>query len=717
MPFGLFSSDSKRGGLFKRKDLLGFIPELVVRSDIERHGHNLPPINERPLARLAVKAAQAEEERRLGTLTPVKYHDKYEDRYDKLFDRAREVYRGKHGEDGDLQGEDRYDSTDPGTEGDSEAYHRDTYGDDSYDRNLYDDYDKDLRLRRNYYYDRLLESLSPPPLRLQSLELSHFSFNRIAPRQILALTQTEHVSDSDPDDFKATIAESVAHRERPISGFGAPRLLTSSLKLETLFHLTNSRHPSPTIAEFVRQNAPARAHKLRVKPPHQQPPLDLQPPLSLPTEKLRPIAASLLVPYNGRLAPLLKRSLTSTLPPRSSHTRNMSSGTIHSVKSPALLSATVSAETPPLPQITSPSASLLSLGLKRFLKKFRLEKKMEGALALLQKYSHPGKLLGTGALGSVLLVTLKMDNHIYAVKKFRPRQGPQELVQDYRHKVEVEYRIGQQLRHENLIHTVELITDMPTKKMMLVNPHQEPDYYIVMEYCAYDFFTLVMLGLMSKQEVLCYFKQIVNGVQFLHGIGLAHRDLKLDNCVVNEYGQLKLIDFGLAVWFNEDHNGRVKFAKGIVGLDPYLAPEVFEYVDIGYDPRVADIWLVAIIYCCMILRRFPWKIPKQHDALYRSFSEGLSSWDIRLSDLESDDYDGGDNPRGAQRLLRLLPTEMRPLVKKMLTIDPERRYLIDEVADDPVFIRIEHCHNLSQLEYFIPNNHSHHLVTEDDLKK
>lgn len=41
---------------------------------------------------------------------------------------------------------------------------------------------------------------------------------------------------------------------------------------------------------------------------------------------------------------------------------------------------------------------------------------------------------------------------------------------------------------------------------------------------------------MSENEVNCYFKQIVKGVHFLHENGLAHRDLKLDNCVVNTQG-------------------------------------------------------------------------------------------------------------------------------------------------------------------------------------
>jgi serine/threonine protein kinase len=139
-----------------------------------------------------------------------------------------------------------------------------------------------------------------------------------------------------------------------------------------------------------------------------------------------------------------------------------------------------------------------------------------------------------------------------------------------------------------------------------------------MEYAPYDLFSVVMSGKMSRPEIYCVFRQICDGVEYLHEMGLAHRDLKLDNCVMTTNNVVKLIDFGTAVVFHYPGGGAHQKATGIVGSDPYLAPEVISQQN--YDPRKTDVWSVAIIFMCMILRRFPWKIPDaKADPSFRSF--------------------------------------------------------------------------------------------------
>lgn len=138
-----------------------------------------------------------------------------------------------------------------------------------------------------------------------------------------------------------------------------------------------------------------------------------------------------------------------------------------------------------------------------------------------------------------------------------------------------------------------------------------------MEYAPYDLFSVVMSGKMTRPEIYCVFRQICDGVEYLHSLGLAHRDLKLDNCVMTTDNVVKLIDFGTATVFHYPGKKTTK-ASGVVGSDPYLAPEILQSEE--YDPRKTDVWSVAIIFLCMILRRFPWTIPDPKvDPSFRAF--------------------------------------------------------------------------------------------------
>lgn len=359
---------------------------------------------------------------------------------------------------------------------------------------------------------------------------------------------------------------------------------------------------------------------------------------------------------------------------------------------------------------------------------------------LYKKYTK-GKLIGSGASGLVNLVHVRTDlSKVYAVKKFRPRL-PNEAESDYKIKVNNEYKVGELLTHENLIKTIELV-----KENNMLSMFSDAEYYIIMEYCPYDFFNLVMSGLMEEKEIDCYLKQIINGVAHLHSMGLAHRDLKLDNCVVDKQGILKLIDFGSAVQFrkliDQDTkkpekellriNGKtykLLLSRGIVGSDPYLSPEVLDQDVIstsessreglshdgppkpnydgigeeksssvssgsdslddkpirGYDARKVDVWSIAIIYCCMVLRRFPWKIPQELDYSYKGFV------------------------KNRDRLFKLLPKESHDLISHML-IDKLERYLIDDVKDHEFIKSIDCCTTGNPVE-----GHKHHLITETEL--
>jgi hypothetical protein len=167
---------------------------------------------------------------------------------------------------------------------------------------------------------------------------------------------------------------------------------------------------------------------------------------------------------------------------------------------------------------------------------------------LSSKYGKFGRVLGAGAGGSVRLMKRSSDNTTFAVKEFRTRHS-YESEKEYAKKVTAEFCVGSTLHHGNIIETLDIV-------------HEKGKWYEVMEYAPFDLFAIVMTGKMTREEVGCSFLQILSGVTYLHSMGLAHRDLKLDNVVVNEHGIMKIIDFGSASVFKYPFESGITLATG-----------------------------------------------------------------------------------------------------------------------------------------------------------
>jgi serine/threonine protein kinase len=351
------------------------------------------------------------------------------------------------------------------------------------------------------------------------------------------------------------------------------------------------------------------------------------------------------------------------------------------------------------------------------------------------KYGKFGKVLGSGAGGSVRLMKRSSDGVTFAVKQFRARHS-YESERDYNKKVTAEFCIGSTLHHGNIIETMDLV-------------NEKGNYYVVMEYAPFDLFAIVMTGKMSREEMTCCTLQILNGVNYLHSMGLAHRDLKLDNVVVNEHGIMKIIDFGSAAVFRYPFENDVVLASGIVGSDPYLAPEVYDLSK--YDPQPTDIWSLAIIFCCMTLRRFPWKAPRISDNSYKLFvsppndgPRSITGPSKSAADLQhaADDHRAGvqsapasrhpsgegqqsngasavastsqsqQTPqviKGPWRLLRLLPRESRHIIGRMLEVDPKRRATLEEIMNDKWVQNSQVCSQEEGGKVLRCDNHEHTL--------
>jgi len=100
------------------------------------------------------------------------------------------------------------------------------------------------------------------------------------------------------------------------------------------------------------------------------------------------------------------------------------------------------------------------------------------------------------------------------------------------------------------------------------------------------------------------FKQILEGVKYMHKLNIVHRDIKIENILFDDKsGKIKFIDFSISTILKKDQ----KLINEPGGSMHYQSPEFFntENNDGYYDPFIADIWAVGICLYIFIFEEFP----------------------------------------------------------------------------------------------------------------
>ncbi|KAG5178015.1 kinase-like domain-containing protein [Tribonema minus] len=135
---------------------------------------------------------------------------------------------------------------------------------------------------------------------------------------------------------------------------------------------------------------------------------------------------------------------------------------------------------------------------------------------------------------------------------------------------------------------------------------------------------IVVAGLLPEPRARAYFRQIVDGVAYLHsqivdGVaylhsqGIAHRDLKPENVLISRDGQVKITDFGMSATCGSGRGHRRQHT--VCGTPYYTAPEVFASTDSSYDARRADVWSAGVVLFTMLEGRLPFEGASPEDAL------------------------------------------------------------------------------------------------------
>ncbi|KAM0279023.1 hypothetical protein ACHAQH_004805 [Verticillium albo-atrum] len=322
---------------------------------------------------------------------------------------------------------------------------------------------------------------------------------------------------------------------------------------------------------------------------------------------------------------------------------------------------------------------------------------------LLSEYEYQNKLLGRhgkhlgkGATSKVTLMCRKgFPGELYAVKEFRGK-SKSDTTEEYEKKVKSEYSIAKSLHHPNIVETIQLCTD-----------HGRWNH--VMEHCADgDMYQLIAKGHLKDparaSDRLCLWKQTVQGVNYLHNNGIAHRDIKLENLLIMNGSKVKITDFGVSEVFSGTHPGLREAggqcgqnmcdvrlcSPGICGSEPYIAPEVLQKKQ-SYDPRGMDVWGTAIIMIYLTFGGNIWTRAERGAApLYDSFCKGWDKWNAKHPEPDAAISDR-DYPYFEAFDLCISPPALRRLLLTMLNPDPSKRASIADIANYRWFKNIECC--------------------------
>lgn len=215
-----------------------------------------------------------------------------------------------------------------------------------------------------------------------------------------------------------------------------------------------------------------------------------------------------------------------------------------------------------------------------------------------------GDMIGSGSYAEVRecinTETLERGAMKIVNKDYLNRQAPNALCNQLQ-----EIRLLKRLSHPNIISMRECIT-------------KESRLFLVLEHCTFNLHDLltetsVSSTRSSDEEYLSYnrlcvpiarnlFRQLCTGLDYLHSLGVVHRDIKPQNLLINNCGVLKIIDFGvshiLSLW------SRTDLCSNYEGSPLFQAPEVVSGLT-QYNGFKVDVWSTGVTLHLMIYGRYP----------------------------------------------------------------------------------------------------------------
>ena len=242
---------------------------------------------------------------------------------------------------------------------------------------------------------------------------------------------------------------------------------------------------------------------------------------------------------------------------------------------------------------------------------------------------EPLKLLGRGSFGEVLLVRLKANQKVYAMKilsknllKIKRQQIHTKTERDLMVKINCPFIVNIKSAFQDIA------------KLYIVSEFMQGGD---MFYHMHDGKIIIF----NNDKTRFYIMELVLALEFLHKNNMVYRDLKPENILLDAKGHIKLTDFGLSKILETESDK----AFTICGTPQYLAPEILQKK--GYNKAV-DWWSLGCVMYEMLTGKIPFAIKRGVKLNMKIYEQGVKYPDH-------------------------LYKNAKDLIKKLLVIDPNER--------------------------------------------
>ena len=265
-----------------------------------------------------------------------------------------------------------------------------------------------------------------------------------------------------------------------------------------------------------------------------------------------------------------------------------------------------------------------------------------------------GRLIGQGAFGKVNLGLNVLTGRVVAIKSFNKKNLGKNG--ENMRKILYETSLMKKLNHPNITKILEVFEDQ--------------EYILIsMEYInGGNLFSFVKKRRKLSEKIAKFlFKQIILGIKHIHSHNIVHRDIKLENILIDFNNNIKICDFGIGRILNS--NKQLLHDK--CGTPMYMAPEILiSNKNIGYEGFPVDIWSSGIALYIMLSGSLPFNFKGENNS---------SINDKNYNNAELQNNIINNEPKYIEKI----SDEARDLLKKILNKNPNERLNCDQILNHP----------------------------------